>query len=93
MARYSGKKCRLLTMLWLTAFFFLVEIIVGYISNSMSLIADSFHMLSDVAALVVAFLSVKVITPKYHPPCPSKKLKTKSFIFLYSKNKIIKKKT
>lgn len=26
----------------------------------MALIADSFHMLSDVAALVVAFLSVKV---------------------------------
>ena len=47
-------------MLWLTAFFFLVEIIVGYVTNSMALIADSFHMLSDVAALVVAFLSVKV---------------------------------
>jgi zinc transporter 1 len=26
----------------------------------MALVADSFHMLSDVAALVVAFLSVKV---------------------------------
>jgi len=47
-------------MLWLTALFFLVEIIVGYVTNSMALIADSFHMLSDVAALVVAFLSVKV---------------------------------
>lgn len=47
-------------MLWLTALFFLVEIVVGYVTNSMALIADSFHMLSDVAALVVAFLSVKV---------------------------------
>ena len=60
MGRYTGKKCRLLTMLWLTTFFFLVEIIIGYVTNSMALIADSFHMLSDVAALVVAFLSVKV---------------------------------
>lgn len=60
MGRYTGKKCRLLTMLWLTALFFLVEIVVGYVTNSMALIADSFHMLSDVAALVVAFLSVKV---------------------------------
>lgn len=63
MGRYTGKKCRLLTMLWLTGFFFLVEIIVGYVTNSMALIADSFHMLSDVAALVVAFLSVKVSAP------------------------------
>lgn len=60
MGRFTGKKCRLLCMLWLTAGFFFVEIIVGYITNSMSLVADSFHMLSDVAALVVAFLSVKV---------------------------------
>ncbi|XP_066591356.1 uncharacterized protein ZnT63C isoform X1 [Prorops nasuta] len=65
MSRYSGKKCRLLTMLWLTAFFFLVEIVVGYVTNSMALIADSFHMLSDVAALVVAFLSVKMSPKKW----------------------------
>ncbi|XP_074109149.1 solute carrier family 30 member 1 [Cotesia typhae] len=65
MGRYTGKKCRLLTMLWLTAFFFLVEIIVGYVTNSMALIADSFHMLSDVAALVVAFLSVKMSPKKW----------------------------
>lgn len=60
MGKFSGKKCRLLSMLWLTTLFFFVEIVVGYITNSMSLVADSFHMLSDVAALVVAFLSVKV---------------------------------
>lgn len=66
MGRYTGKKCRLLTMLWLTGIFFLVEIIVGYLTNCMALIADSFHMLSDVAALIVAFLSVKVnITSLY----------------------------
>lgn len=47
-------------MFWLTTFFFLVEIVVGYITNSMALVADSFHMLSDIAALVVAYLSVKV---------------------------------
>lgn len=60
MGRYGGKKCRLITMFWLTTFFFFVEIIVGYITNSMALVADSFHMLSDIAALVVAYLSVKV---------------------------------
>ncbi|KAJ8953806.1 hypothetical protein NQ318_006654 [Aromia moschata] len=59
MGKFTGKKCRLLSMLWLTTFFFFVEIVVGYITNSMALVADSFHMLSDVAALVIAFLSVK----------------------------------
>ncbi|KAL2720014.1 zinc transporter 1 [Vespula squamosa] len=65
MGRYTGKKCRLLTMLGLTALLFLVEIVVGYVTNSMALIADSFHMLSDVAALVVAFLSVKMSPKKW----------------------------
>ena len=60
MGKYSGKKCRLLTMFSLTSTFFLVEIIVGYATNSMALVADSFHMLSDVVALVVAFLAVRV---------------------------------
>ena len=60
MGRYSGKKCRLLSMFSLTVTFFLVEIIVGHVTNSMALIADSFHMLSDIAALVIAFISVKM---------------------------------
>lgn len=66
MGKYTGKKCRLLSMLWLTAILFIVEIVVGYITNSMSLVADSFHMLSDVAALAVAFLSVKVFDMSSH---------------------------
>ncbi|XP_019877251.2 zinc transporter 1 [Aethina tumida] len=65
MGRFSGKKCRLLSMLWLTTAFFFVEIIVGYITNSMALVADSFHMLSDVAALCIAFISVKMSPKKW----------------------------
>ena len=60
MGKYSGKTCRLLTMLGMTASFFLVEIIVGYVTNSIALVADSFHMLSDVVALIVGFASVRV---------------------------------
>lgn len=65
MGSFGGRKCRLLTMLWMTMGFFFVEIVVGYITNSMALVADSFHMLSDVAALVVAFLSVKMSPKKW----------------------------
>lgn len=36
---------------------------MGYVTNSMALVADSFHMLSDIAALVISFLSIKVSSP------------------------------
>nr|CAG4645653.1 EOG090X09D3 [Lynceus sp. MCZ IZ 141354] len=65
MGRYTGKKCRLLSMFGLTTIFFFVELIVGYVTNSMALVADSFHMLSDVASLVIAFLSVKMSPKKW----------------------------
>ena len=49
-----GSKPRLLGMLGMTASFMLVELIVGNLTNSMALIADSFHMLSDVISLVIS---------------------------------------
>ena len=60
MGRYTGKKCRLLCMIALTASFMIIELVVGYVTNSMALVADSFHMLSDVVSIVIAFISVKV---------------------------------
>ena len=60
MGRYTGKRCRLLSMFGLTGSFFVVELVVGHLTNSMALIADSFHMLSDIAALIIAFISVKM---------------------------------
>ena len=60
-----GAKCRLLFMLSLTTTFFLIEIIVGYVTNSMALVADSFHMLSDVVALVIAYVSVRMSPKKW----------------------------
>ena len=55
-----GPTGQLLTMLAMTGSFMCVELIVGYLTNSMALVADSFHMLSDIAALVIAFISVKM---------------------------------
>lgn len=52
-------------MFGMTTAFFLVEIIVGYVTNSMALVADSFHMLSDVISLVIAFLSIKMSPKKW----------------------------
>jgi zinc transporter 1 len=54
------KTFRLLSMLSLTFLFFGVELVVGNITNSVALIADAFHMLSDVIALVIAIVAVRI---------------------------------
>lgn len=57
--RFCGKTGSVLSMLFMTSSFFLVEIIVGYATNSMALVADSFHMLSDVLSLVIGFFALR----------------------------------
>lgn len=46
-------------MLSLTFGFFIVEVVVSRITASLSMLSDSFHMLSDVIALVVALVAVR----------------------------------
>lgn len=65
MGKYTGKKCRLLSMMVLTGLFFFVEIVVGYVTNSMALVADSFHMFGDIAALAISLLSVTMSPQKW----------------------------
>ena len=47
-------------MCCLTFAYFLIELIYGYISNSLALISDSYHMLSDVLSIVIAFVCLRV---------------------------------
>ncbi|OQV24842.1 putative Zinc transporter 1 [Hypsibius exemplaris] len=56
-----GKTVKIGSMLFITGSLFLTELIVGYTTNSMALIADSFHMLSDVVALIVGLVSVRIV--------------------------------
>lgn len=37
----------------LVSIFFLAELIFGFITNSLALISDAFHMLSDLLSLIV----------------------------------------
>jgi zinc transporter 1 len=57
---FQTKTFRLLSMLSLTFLYFLVELIVGNITNSVALVADAFHMLSDVISLVIAIVAVRI---------------------------------
>lgn len=56
----GGKQLRITALLVLDTIFFLLEITIGYMSHSLALIADSFHMLNDIFSLLVALWAVKV---------------------------------
>ena len=51
---------RLIFLAIFTFSYFLIELFVGYAAGSIALIADSFHMLSDVASIVVAYYAIKL---------------------------------
>ena len=57
---YCTDTMRLSSMLGMTFTFFLVELIVGQITKSISLTTDSFHMLSDALALVIGLFTAIV---------------------------------
>lgn len=43
----------------LTSWFFFVEIVVGYLTKSNALVADSFHMLSDIISLIIGLTALR----------------------------------
>lgn len=47
-------------MLALTGSFFIVELVVGNVTKSLSLVADSFHMLSDLASMIIGVVAISV---------------------------------
>jgi cobalt-zinc-cadmium efflux system protein len=55
----SGTR-RLGIALWLTAGFMVAEAIGGYLAGSLALLADAGHMLTDTAALSMAFLAARL---------------------------------
>lgn len=59
---------KLFILLVLTFIFFIAEISVGYYANSIALIADSFHMLSDLLSIGVALYAIKLAQRKTADP-------------------------
>ncbi|XP_059841811.1 zinc transporter 10 [Hypanus sabinus] len=54
------KNCRMIFMLVITSGFFVVELLVGYIGDSIALVSDSFNMLSDMISLGVGLTAANV---------------------------------
>ena len=44
----------------MTFSFMFIEVIVGYWSGSLALVADSFHMMSDVLSLLIGIWAVRL---------------------------------
>ena len=57
---YQTKTFRLIAMLSLTLTYFIVELVVGNITNSVALVADAFHMLSDFISLIIGIIAVRI---------------------------------
>lgn len=56
----NSKSKSLKFILSMILFFSLIEIIGGYISNSLALVSDGFHMLTDCLAIFIAYVSSKI---------------------------------
>ncbi|KAJ3318195.1 hypothetical protein HDU76_000905 [Blyttiomyces sp. JEL0837] len=54
------KETKMAILAILSILFFFLEIAVGLITGSMALVADSFHMLSDLAAIIVGFIALRL---------------------------------
>ncbi len=55
----SANKKKLMLVFGLTSFYMLAEVVGGFVTNSLALLADAGHMLTDVAGLGLALLAIK----------------------------------
>lgn len=58
----STSKRTLWITLWITLFFTIVEVVGGILSNSLALLSDSAHMISDVIALGLSMTAIYLAT-------------------------------
>ncbi|XP_048456699.1 zinc transporter 10 [Rhincodon typus] len=67
MGRSKCRNGRLIFMLVITAGFFVVELVVGHLGNSLALVSDSFNMLSDLISLVIGLVAASLGKIRRHP--------------------------
>ena len=60
--RRSAERRGLRRTLFLTALILVAEVVGGYVSNSLALLADAGHMFTDVLAIVLAYLAMGFAT-------------------------------
>lgn len=58
---------RLMVVIFLSTSFFAAELVVGFTTHSLAIIADAFHYLGDIFSLVIALVADKVLLAYLHP--------------------------
>jgi len=61
-AHAAEESSRLGAVLAVTVVYCLVEFIAGYFANSLALVSDAVHMLTDIAALVIGLFTLRIST-------------------------------
>ena len=59
---------KVLLSFWLIATFMVVEVVGGLLSGSLALLADAGHMLTDAAALALAYAGLDSVPPIHGAP-------------------------
>lgn len=65
---HSNNKKALLASFLLISTFMIVEVIGGFLTNSLALLSDAGHMLSDAAALGLSYTAIRLGRGKRHLP-------------------------
>lgn len=58
------RKTKVVTLITLNTIMFAAEITIGYMTGSLALVADSFHMISDILALSIALYAISLAKKK-----------------------------
>ncbi|XP_055000289.1 zinc transporter 10 isoform X2 [Sorex araneus] len=58
MGRYSGRSCRLILMCIVSLLLFVLELVVAFIGNSLSLASDAFAVLSHLVSMIIGLFSL-----------------------------------
>ncbi|XP_032145158.1 zinc transporter 10 isoform X2 [Sapajus apella] len=66
MGRYSGRSFRLILMCVVSILLFVMELVIAYVGNSLSLASDAFAVLSHFVSMVIGFFGVRVSNIKQH---------------------------
>ncbi|KAK6489436.1 zinc transporter 10-like [Huso huso] len=66
MGRYTGNSCRLIVLSTLTLALFLVELVIGYMGNAVTLTSDAFSVFSHLLSMIIGFSGVHLSHVRRH---------------------------
>ncbi|XP_077013986.1 calcium/manganese antiporter SLC30A10 isoform X2 [Tamandua tetradactyla] len=66
MGRYSGRSFRLILMCVLSSFLFVLELVIAYIGNSLSLASDAFAVISHCVSMIVGVVGIRATNIRQH---------------------------